>query len=99
VLSTDRHVLQGAIELEHVAYHADQRVLEGVSLAPEGTAHNLAVFIPERHAWVQGGPFLFRDLAGCTVKMMDEHLLRIRVRFQQRTRVKWRVSLKELFPA
>jgi alpha-galactosidase len=98
VLSTDRHVLQGAIELEHAAWNPETHIFDGVSLGPPGTQHNLTVFIPEPHPWVQGGPFLFRDLPTCTVKMMDEHLLRVRVRFDRARRVAWRVNLQELFP-
>jgi hypothetical protein len=98
VLSTDRHVLQGAIELEQIAWNAETQTLSGVSLGPPGTAHNLAVHLPERHPWFQGGPFLFHDFAGYTVKMMDEHILRIRVRFEETARVAWRINLNEFFP-
>jgi hypothetical protein len=67
--------------------------MEGVSLGPLGTAHHVAVYVPEAHSWVQGGPFLFHDFPGYTVKMMDDHLLRIRVRFDRATRVPWQVDL------
>lgn len=97
VLSTDRHVLQGALELENVVWNAPAKILEGVSLGPEQTAHNVSVYIPEAHPWFQGGPFLFHDFTGYTVKMMDEHILRIRVRFDNTKRVPWRVDLNQLF--
>jgi len=96
-LSTDRHVLQGALELENVAWNAEAKTVEGVSLGPFGTAHNVAVYVPEAHRWVQGGPFLAHDFPGYTVKMMDDHILRIRVRFDQTTRVAWKVDLDRLF--
>ena len=97
VLSTDRHVLQGAVELEQVTWRPEIQTLSGVSLGPLGTAHNVAVYIPESHPWVQGGPFLFHDFSAYTVKMMDNHMLRIRVRFAEATRVPWQVDLKKLF--
>ena len=96
-LSTDRHVLQGAIELEDVNWNSNTRTLSGVSLGPPGTAHNVAVYIPERHPWVQGGPFLFHDFPGYTVKMMDDHMLRIRVRFDNADRIAWQVDLPKFF--
>jgi len=37
---------------------ADHR---GSFAGPLGTAHNVAVYVPERRPWVQGGPFLFHD--------------------------------------
>jgi hypothetical protein len=97
VLSTDRHVLQGAIELEQVSWRPETQTLSGVSLGPPGTAHNVAVYIPESHPWVQGGPFLFHDFDRYTVKMMDNHMLRIRIRFGEASRVPWQVDLQKLF--
>jgi len=96
VISTDRHLLQGAIELEDVSRNARTRTLDGVSLGPQGTAHNVTVYVPEAQGWMQGGPFLFRDFPDYTVKMMDEHLLRIRVRFRRAARVAWRLDLGQM---
>lgn len=95
VLSTDRHVLQGALELEGVRWDAANRTLAGVSLGPEGTAHHVMVYVPEAQAWRQGGPFLIHDFGGYTVKMVDAHLLRLRVRFEPGPRVAWKVGFRE----
>jgi melibiase-like protein len=95
VISTDRHVLQGAVEIEDVSWDAASNVLSGVSLGPEGTAHNVAVYLPEPHPWIQGGPFLFHDFPGYTLKLMDERILRVRVRFDGARRVAWKVDLKK----
>ena len=97
VLSTDRHALQGALELEQVAWNPATKILEGVSLGPAGTAHNVTVYVPEAHPWFQGGPFLFHDFPGYTLKMMDTHILRVRVRFDQVTRVPWKIDMAKFF--
>lgn len=97
VISTDRHVLQGAHELESVAWNSDARTLAGISLGPTSSAHNVAVYVPEAHLWRQGGPFLFQDQAGYTLKMMDEHLLRIRVRFDHGARMEWKICFDDFF--
>lgn len=97
VLSTDRHALQGALELEQVAWDPAAKTLEGVSLGPAGTAHNVTVYVPEAHPWFQGGPFLFHDFPGYTLKMMDTHILRVRVRFDQVTRVPWKIDMAKFF--
>lgn len=96
-ISTDRHVLQGALELEDARWDAATQTMAGVSLGPRHTAHNLFVHVPEPRRWVQGGPFLFHDFPGYTVKMMNDHILRIRVRFETATRVPWRVDFREFF--
>jgi hypothetical protein len=93
VLSTDRHVLQGARELEDVIWNAETQTLSGVSHGPLGSAHNVAVHLPEPVPWKQGGPFLFHDFSGYTLKMMSEHILRVRVRFDRVTRVMWQVEM------
>jgi alpha-galactosidase len=97
VLSTDRHVLQGALELEQVTWSEATKTLEGISTGPIGTAHNLSVYIPEPHPWIQGGPFLHHDYPGFTLKMLDEHILRVRVRFEQSNRVRWEVNVAKFF--
>jgi hypothetical protein len=97
VLSTDRHVLQGALELEQVAWHEATKTLEGTSTGPIGTAHNLSVYIPDSHPWFQGGPFLNHDYPGFTLRMLDEHILRVRVRFEKSDRVQWAVNVSEFF--
>lgn len=97
VVATDRHVLMGALELENSHWDAAARTLEGVSLGPANTAHNVFVHVPEPHPWVQGGPYLYHDFPGYTVKMMNDHLLRIRVRFGPEGRVAWPVRFDEFF--
>jgi hypothetical protein len=97
VLSTDRHVLQGAIELEQVAWKEESKTLTGVSTGPIGTAHNLSVYIPQSHPWFQGGPFLNHDFPGFSLRMLDEHILRVRVRFEQFPRVQWAVNMVDFF--
>lgn len=97
VISTDRHVMQGAIELENVSWDKAARTLSGVSLGPAGTAHNVAVYVPQPRRWVQGGPFLYHDSPGYTLKMMDDHILRVHVRFDRTSRVEWKVNFDEFF--
>jgi hypothetical protein len=91
ILSTDRHVLQGAVELEDERWDPEAGVLEAVSLGPPGTAHHATVYLPEPRPWVQGPPALYRDFPGYTVKAVDEHVLRVRVRFGPDGRTAWRI--------
>ena len=75
--------------------HETTKSLEGTSTGPIGTAHNLAVYIPEPHPWFQGGPFLNHDYPGFSLRMLDEHILRVRVRFEKSDRVQWEVNVAE----
>jgi hypothetical protein len=92
VLSTDRHVLQGAIGLEQVQWHADEGILEGESTGPAGSAHNIFVYIPDPYPWRQGGMALHWDFPGYSLKMTDDHILRVHVRFDSENRIKWKIN-------
>jgi hypothetical protein len=97
VISTDRHVSQGGVELEDVTWDAAARTLRGVSLGGAGTDHNVFVCLPEPHPWTQTTPFFFHDFPGYTVKMAEERILRLRVRFGEANRVPWSINLPQLF--
>jgi len=98
VLATDRHVISGYNELEQVNWNETTRTLSGISTGPLNSAHNVAVYIPEPHPSGQGaGAFMYHDFPGYSLKMMDDHMLRVHVRFSENTRVTWKVFLTEFF--
>ena len=96
-LSTDRHVCQGAVELENVEWDAAGSILRGVSLGAPGTDHNVFIYLPEKHPWQQRDPFFYTDFPGYTLHLPAEQILRIHVRFEKSERVPWEVNLKTLF--
>jgi hypothetical protein len=97
LISTDRHVSQGGVELESVEWNAARTTLSGVSLGPPGTEHSVYLYLPQKHPWVQADPFLFYDFPGYTLKIMEENILRVRVRFDKAERVPWEVNMSKFF--
>ena len=97
VIATDRHVSQGGVELENVIWDAATKTLRGVSLGATGTDHKVFVWLPAPRPWSQTTPFFFHDFAGYTLKMAEEQILRVRVRFGETNRVSWSVDLPQLF--
>lgn len=97
VLSTDRHVTQGGVELEDVKWDGTKQVLSGISLGPRQSSHNVFVHVPGEHPWTWGGYVLFRDHTGYSLKLVDEHLLRVHVRFENAERVPWEINVGEYF--
>jgi len=98
VLSTSRHVTQGAIEIEDVRWSGTERVLSGISLGPLQSAHDVFVHIPGRRPWTWGGQHvLTRDYAGYSLKLVDANILRVHVRFENESRVAWKIAVDELF--
>jgi alpha-galactosidase len=89
LLSTSRHVTQGAIELDGVRWDPNARRLSGVSTGPSGSAHDVFVYVPEEHPWSWEERVRLRDYAGYSVKLVDAHVMRVRVRFEAVGRVPW----------
>jgi Glycosyl hydrolases family 31 len=97
IISTDRHILQGAVELENVRWDADNGILSGISLGTAYSAYNICIYVPDSHSWQQGGTSLYHDFAGYTLKMTDFNILRMHVRFGEESRIPWSINFPEFF--
>ena len=95
LLSTSRHVTQGAIEIEDVQWNETERTLSGISTGPPGSAHDVFVYIPGDHPWTWGRPALFRDYAGYSLKLVDSNIIRVHVRFENESRVQWNIDVDD----
>jgi alpha-galactosidase len=98
LLSTSRHVAQGAIELEDVRWNSGDGALSGVSIGPTRTEHDVFVYVPGNRPWAWGGgKSLVRNHAGYGSRLVDPNVVRVHVRFEDETRVPWRVAAAD-FP-
>ena len=93
VLSTSRHVTQGAIELEDAQWNEAERTLSGISIGPPQSAHDVFVYVPGAHPWTWERPARLRDYAGYSVKLVDANIVRVHVRFANESRVAWKIDL------
>jgi len=96
VLSTSRHVTQGAIELEDVRWSEAERTLRGISLGPPHSAHDVFVHVPGERPWTWERGARSRDYEEYSVKLVDASVARVRVRFAAEGRVEWKVRLDDL---
>ncbi|MEW6259207.1 MAG: glycoside hydrolase family 36 protein [Thermodesulfobacteriota bacterium] len=92
VISSDRHVFQGAIELEDVQWMEDTQTLKGVSKGCLHRTDRLTIHLPEAISWAQGPPVLYRDFGLYSVKPVEENLLRIWLRFDDCEVIRWEVG-------
>ncbi len=92
VISSDRHVLQGAIELEEVHWMEETRTLRGVSKGCPHRTDRLTILLPEAIPWVQGPPVLYRDFGSYSIKLVEENLLRVWLRFEEQEVIRWEVG-------
>jgi hypothetical protein len=100
VISTDRHVLQGAVEIGDTRWDEGARTLTGVSLGPLHTTHSVSVYVPEEHPWTWGaGYVLFRDHDSYSLKLVHENIVEVRVRFDASEKVAWKIDPQAFFSA
>jgi len=88
-ISTSRHVLQGAIELENVNWNPGNNILTGVSTGPLNTSHYIYIYLPDSQLWSQSGRLPFKDYNSYSLRMVDENILRIQVNFDINEKVEW----------
>jgi alpha-galactosidase len=91
-LSTDRHVLQGALEIDNINWDESTKSMSGVSAGPLATSHNVFVYVPQPHPWTWGGSALFQDHNSYSVKLIDNNIIRVRVSFDRSDHVTWLVK-------
>ena len=96
VISTDRHITQGALELENVEWDSATGTLQGISLGPTGTEHNVAVYAPENYGWTARHPDLFHDFGAYTVNLVEPRILQVHVRFEATERVPWELKFTKI---
>ena len=97
VISTDRHILQGAVELEGVKWDNEKQNLSGVSNGVPDSSYNVYIYVPEPHPWRQGSIALYHDFQGYTLKMIDNNLLRMHLKFKEEPTILWNIDFREFF--
>lgn len=97
IISTDRHILQGAVEVENVSWNESTKILSAASLGGVNTSYNVFIYLPEEVNWAQGEQGLFHDFENYTLKLTHPHILRVFLRFNKSERIDWKVNFNEVF--
>jgi hypothetical protein len=50
------------------------------------------VYVPESHPWTWSGSGLFRDKDSYSLKLVDEHVIRVHVKFEKANTVQWEIN-------
>lgn len=93
VLSTTRHIMQGAVELESLQFDSLSAQFKGISLGPENSSHDVIVWIPDKYYWMPSGHPMYEDSESYTIKSVDTNVLRIRLDFRNTSRIQWAIKL------
>lgn len=97
IISTDRHILQGAVEVENVSWNESTKILSAASLGGVNTSYNVFIYLPEEVNWAQGEQGLFHDFENYTLKLTHPHILRVFLRFNKSERIDWKINFNEVF--
>ncbi len=90
-ISTTRHAMQGAVEIENITFDNASGVLQGVSTAPVGNRFDVIVYVPDGYSWSPVQNKLYDDFRYFTIKMVDNKILRVRLDFADTSRIEWNV--------
>jgi hypothetical protein len=96
-ISSDRHILQGAVELEDQKWDDRKQVLTGISTGIPEDAYNVYIYVPDPHPWKQGGTALYHDFRDYSMKMTDDNILRIHLKFKNESKIIWEVNFPDFF--
>jgi hypothetical protein len=96
-ISTDRHISQGAVEIEDMNWDESTKTLSGISTGPLHTSHNVFVYVPGEHSFTWGGYVLFRDYDSYSLKLVDKNIIQVHVRFEKSNKVQWQINMDEFF--
>ncbi|MBK8946819.1 MAG: alpha-galactosidase [Ignavibacteriae bacterium] len=96
-ISTDRHILQGAHEVENIFWSSEKNTISGTSLGILKTSHNVAIYIPGGQNWVQGRNSIHHDFENYSLKFMDDNIVRVHVKFEKSEKVNWEINFNESF--
>lgn len=97
IISSDRHILQGAVELDDATWDDASNTLLATSNGPLGTFYNVAIYLPNEVNWTQGNQGLYHDFETYTLKLIDPHILRVHLKFDKSEKINWKINFKEMF--
>ncbi len=83
VISTDRHITQGGIELIDVKWDEANNTLRGISKSPKNTSHNIFIYLPKGYE--------VGNLSGCEMIEVEKDILKVAVGFDASKRREWMI--------
>ncbi|MCU0409096.1 MAG: alpha-galactosidase [Bacteroidales bacterium] len=92
VLATDRHMMQGAIEIEAAGFDRDSGVLSVTSCGPAGSSHNVIVYVPGTYR-LKGSKVQTDEHGGrWSAAPAGENLVRVNLAFPSSGKLSWSIG-------
>lgn len=95
VISTNRHIKQGAVELLNTQYDSTINSLKATSFCPKGSSHSVYIYVPENFYWIPANGTIYEDSDTMHVRSVNQRILRIDLDFKNSDTLNWHLSFRK----
>lgn len=95
VIATNRHILQGYLELENTEWNEDTQILSGTSFGVKDYPYSVFIYLPGSYPWIQGGTTLDHDKENYSYRITHPHIITLRLYFTGTEKISWQINLAE----
>ncbi len=92
IISTNRHIKQGALEISDSYYDTSQNVLYGISNSPEGSSHSIFVYVPDGYNWSPENGKIYEYHQHYTIRKIEDNIIRVDVFFNYKYSIEWEIQ-------
>ncbi len=94
VLGTNRHVKQGAVEIESASFDVTSNIFSAISSGPSTSQHSVFVYVPENYFWQPDGGRIYELHEGYTIRQYSENVVRVDLNFGKAQKINWQISFR-----
>lgn len=94
VLGTNRHVKQGAVEIESASFDITSNIFSAISAGPPTSQHSVFVYVPENYFWQPDGGRIYELHEGYTIRQYSENVVRVDLNFGKAQKINWQISFR-----
>ncbi|MFB0519213.1 MAG: hypothetical protein ACETWC_08030, partial [Acidobacteriota bacterium] len=87
IISTDRHITQGGVDLEEVVWMPDEETLQGLSTNLAGTSYTLTLYHSPRYKLA-----VCQSTVPCTSWKVSPSIYRFRFKIGNQPELRWKVK-------
>jgi hypothetical protein len=89
IISTNRHVKQGAVEIVDTHFDSLTNILYGTSVSPKGSEHSVYIYLPATYDWSPRDSKIYEYSRNYTIRKVQNNILRVDVMFADSDTLNW----------
>ena len=95
IISTNRHIKQGAVEIEDTYFDSEKNILHCTSVSPVGSSHSVFVYVPGPFGWIPENGKIYQYNKDFTIRSVDKNLLRVDLTFTDSDKKEWSIDFRK----